>query len=291
MKCKCCNKELTEEKFILNTRGKRYLDECKSCVYGKYDYKTLTNDIETGFEDLLRKMDVPYISNVYNSCSSIGGYMRIINSLPQYKGIRFKNSVFSSGGDIVMRSEITDGINKSTISYRNDGVIDFKVQKVDIIEILDEEIDHLIRKFKQAREENNIGTFKNLFLAFKEVYNMRKEELEDDWKLMYSEYSTGGRIDNTGRYIKKQVAIWQQNSKGQVRNHKVWNVEEKDSFAENIRQHGIEVAKEQIDATNNANKDNSVISYGTIEISDEDVKKITKEIEEELKTNKGTVRI
>lgn len=291
MKCKSCNKILPEEKFILNTRGKRYLDECKSCVYGKYDYKTLTNDIETGFEDLLRKMDVPYIANVYNSCSSIGGYMRIILSMPQYKGLRFKDSVFSCNDHIEMRSEITDDINKSTISYRNDGVIDFKVQKVDIIEILDEEIDHLIRKFKQAREENNIGTFKNLFLAFKEVYNMRKEELEDDWKLMYSEYSTGGRIDNTGSYIKKQVAIWQQNSKGQVRNHKVWNVEEKDSFAENIREHGIEVAKEQIDAINNANKDNSVISYGTIEISDEDVKKITKEIEEELKTNKGTVWI
>lgn len=36
-----------------------------------------------------------------------------------------------------------------------------------------------------------------------------------DWKLMYSEYT----IDD-----KKQIAIWEQNGEGQIRNHKTWDI-------------------------------------------------------------------
>lgn len=38
-----------------------------------------------------------------------------------------------------------------------------------------------------------------------------------DWKLMYSEYSSGEE---------KQVAVWEQNHDTQIRNHKIWIVTE-----------------------------------------------------------------
>jgi hypothetical protein len=40
-----------------------------------------------------------------------------------------------------------------------------------------------------------------------------------DWKTTYSEYTTS--IDNQEV---RQVAIWEQNSDRQIRNHKVWNI-------------------------------------------------------------------
>jgi len=52
-----------------------------------------------------------------------------------------------------------------------------------------------------------------------------------DWKPMHSEYTTNENIDsgcaNVIKYRSiKQVAVWEQNGEGQIRNHKVWNVKE-----------------------------------------------------------------
>jgi hypothetical protein len=47
-----------------------------------------------------------------------------------------------------------------------------------------------------------------------------------DWRLRYSEYYA--RVDTpNGSKNQKQVAVWEQDNSGQIRNHKVWEVEEK----------------------------------------------------------------
>lgn len=47
---------------------------------------------------------------------------------------------------------------------------------------------------------------------------------EYDWKLEYSEYETSEN---------KQIAVWEQNHSGDIRNHKVWNVIDKKSKYDN----------------------------------------------------------
>lgn len=47
---------------------------------------------------------------------------------------------------------------------------------------------------------------------------------EYDWKLEYSEYETSEN---------KQIAVWEQNHSGDIRNHKVWNVTDKKNKSNN----------------------------------------------------------
>lgn len=64
-----------------------------------------------------------------------------------------------------------------------------------------------------------------------------------DWQLMYSEYRTNERVTKTNgndtvTTFVKQVAVWEQNQQGTIRNHKIWNIEElsgkKDSAKLNV---------------------------------------------------------
>ena len=71
-------------------------------------------------------------------------------------------------------------------------------------------------KFRLNRFNEYAGSDENR--AFNEI-KMVKEILNllemYDWKLIHSEYHTGEV---------KQVAVWEQNGEGLIRNHKVWNV-------------------------------------------------------------------
>lgn len=77
---------------------------------------------------------------------------------------------------------------------------------------LKEEAKLLDAKIAKARNENNYGTYKNLINAYSEILKLIDRY---DWQLMHSEYYTEG---------KKQVAVWEQNGEGSIRNHKVWDV-------------------------------------------------------------------
>jgi hypothetical protein len=97
----------------------------------------------------------------------------------------------------------------------------------------------------QTNTEKTITKLKNSLNEYK--YNLRynpNESLNEikliketmnlidlyDWKLKYSEYNT-----TEG----KQVAVWEQNGDGQIRNHKVWNVEDKNSIKKHY--HTVEI--------------------------------------------------
>lgn len=72
----------------------------------------------------------------------------------------------------------------------------------------------LSESLKKCREKDNFSMYKNLINAYKEVTRLIQDY---DFRLMYSEY----KLENG----KRQIAIWEQNADGVVRNHKVWNVE------------------------------------------------------------------
>ena len=98
--------------------------------------------------------------------------------------------------------------------------------KQEMVKRLKEDCKMLIEKkipkaLDNAIDDRGVGTYRNLTRALAE--NIRLIE-EYDWQLMYSEYST------TTRDAKKQVAIWEQNSDGEIRNHKVWNVVDESQY-------------------------------------------------------------
>lgn len=88
-----------------------------------------------------------------------------------------------------------------------------------IVSKLKSDIDVLLTKLSDSLTNGEFGTYKNLVSAIKGNLEIIKELSKDDYELMYSQYST--TID--GMKI-PQVAVWEQNSDGDIRNHKTWNV-------------------------------------------------------------------
>lgn len=132
------------------------------------------------------------------NCNVVGGVIDL-NGYEKY------------GDNIKYKNKITDEISMST----------------NLVDILNNEINCLIKKIEKAREGDNIGTYKNLIIALKDVVKLRNEELSNDYKLIYSEYRTEVSGDNQGNVnYQKQVAVWEQNGDGLIRNHKVWNVQD-----------------------------------------------------------------
>ena len=88
-----------------------------------------------------------------------------------------------------------------------------------VVKALDKDIDSLLDKLKASLDNNNFSNYKMFINNLKDTVNL-KQSL--DWKLLYSEYKT----QVSGNDFQKQVAVWEQNGDGNIRNHKVWNVEE-----------------------------------------------------------------
>lgn len=70
-------------------------------------------------------------------------------------------------------------------------------------------LDNIIAK---TREKCDYGTYKNIINAYSEILRLIEKY---DWELKYSEYKTDE---------KRQVAIWEQNGDGIIRNHKKWDI-------------------------------------------------------------------
>lgn len=71
----------------------------------------------------------------------------------------------------------------------------------------------LQQKFHKLQEDNNIKGSIDCLRLLKDTLSLIKEY---DWHLEYSEYKTDG---------KKQVAVWEQNHYGDIKNHKIWNID------------------------------------------------------------------
>lgn len=80
------------------------------------------------------------------------------------------------------------------------------------VKTLTEDAMSLQQKFHKLQDDNNIKGSIDCLRLLKDTLSLIKEY---DWHLEYSEYKTDGI---------KQVAVWEQNHCGDIKNHKVWNV-------------------------------------------------------------------
>lgn len=113
-------------------------------------------------------------------------------------------------------------------------VMQYLLKDVDLKEFKDVTIKTTIDRIKkdcnviqvkmfEALKNDNIGTYNNLQKALVNNINAIKS-LEADYTTVYSEYETKEN-PITGK-VNKQVAIWEQNSDGEIRNRKSWDVKE-----------------------------------------------------------------
>ena len=80
------------------------------------------------------------------------------------------------------------------------------------VETLTKDASSLQQKFHKLQETGDIRASIDCLRLLKETLSLIKEY---DWHLEYSEYKTDGQ---------RQVAVWEQNHCGDIRNHKIWNV-------------------------------------------------------------------
>lgn len=70
----------------------------------------------------------------------------------------------------------------------------------------------LQQKFHKLQKEDDIRASIDCLRLLKDTLSLIKEY---DWHLEYSEYKTNG---------KQQIAVWEQNHCGEIRNHKVFDI-------------------------------------------------------------------
>lgn len=92
---------------------------CKVCLAGQVN----ENDIST-VKEVLRQIDKPFIFMVWKSAydspkDTFGNYMKIINSLPQYKNMTYDNSI----DEIENIDDIDDSFENSIEDVESDGNI------------------------------------------------------------------------------------------------------------------------------------------------------------------------
>lgn len=87
----------------------------------------------------------------------------------------------------------------------------------EIISSLKQDAIDLQKKFTASKNDNDVRARIDILRLLKDTLSLIKDY---DWKLMYSEYETKGIEENSH----KEIAIWEQNSEGNIRNHIVWEV-------------------------------------------------------------------
>jgi hypothetical protein len=87
---------------------------------------------------------------------------------------------------------------------------------LNVVEFLKVEENLLREKANKILNNGDFAMYTKIINAYETVVELIKKY---DWKTQYSEYT----ITEEGKDI-KQVAVWEQNGDGQIRNHKVWNV-------------------------------------------------------------------
>ena len=89
----------------------------------------------------------------------------------------------------------------------------------DIVSSLKQDAIDLQNKFSTLKNDiNDIKPKIDILRLLKDTLSLIKEY---DWKLMYSEYKT---LQIPNEDCHKEIAIWEQNSEGNIRNHIVWEV-------------------------------------------------------------------
>lgn len=92
-------------------------------------------------------------------------------------------------------------------------------EKINILKMVE---DMLYKELKQELSSpfyKKTGDIMNIQKLIKENENSIKRLIDEDYKLMYTQY-------REGKDDQLYVAVWEQDSDENIRNHKVWKVEE-----------------------------------------------------------------
>lgn len=148
--------------------------------------------------------DLIFDQRIIESCNGIGDYMKSINSLTQYNGKKFIDSVI-----------FLDNKTQYEAKPHHHAVADDMINKgLDLVCALRNEQQLLLEKMKSALDENNVGTYKNLVLALKEITSLVQKE---EWTQKWSKYS----CDN-----KEYISVWEQHET-EIKNHRKFELEGK----------------------------------------------------------------
>ena len=83
----------------------------------------------------------------------------------------------------------------------------------EVVKTLKEDSFSLQKKFHTLQEKNDIKGSIDCLRLLKDTLSLIRDY---DWELKYSEYETDGH---------KEVAVWEQNHCGDIRNYKRWIIE------------------------------------------------------------------
>ena len=87
----------------------------------------------------------------------------------------------------------------------------------EVVENLKIEIRSLNDRLKECRRKGDFSTYKMLINCYRDTMGIIEKY---DFQTKFSEYNSTGE---NGKFS-KMVSVWEQNSEGTVRNHKVWEV-------------------------------------------------------------------
>jgi hypothetical protein len=195
--CEECGieKNLEQNYYLSRIPNEEKMDICKSCFKDKYYLCS---------KDAFKKYNLPFLYDLWESTKAkvdndkvIGIYMSKINSLPQYKGLEWKDSKLDKEIDEVIEINFYD----------------------DIVKNLKKEAEKLNRNLIIFRETSRMNDYIATLKSLRETLELISKY---DWKLNYSEYKIEDR-DEKGMFI-KQISVWEQNHDNQIRSHKIWNV-------------------------------------------------------------------
>lgn len=88
-----------------------------------------------------------------------------------------------------------------------------------ILENLKKEAKHLNTKLQKLRDNNDMNGYISTLRSLKDTLDLIKKY---DWQLMYSKYGVVDETDSSLKNYVTEIAIWEQNHEGQIRNHKKW---------------------------------------------------------------------
>lgn len=196
--CSCCGLEKQEDEFYRSRLiGQARMDICKTCFVSEL----FTND----FYSVFRKYNIPFLFNLWNNVGKhtdgrketvLQEYMKTINSLPQYRGLVWKDSILEE-----------DENTKNEVNFYDS-----------IITNLKKEASELNKKLSKIRDTgNDMNNYISTLKSLRETLDLISKY---DWRFEYSEYKVKDDSDN---WI-KQISVWEQNHDNQIRNHKFWNV-------------------------------------------------------------------
>lgn len=139
--CHDCNRFLPADKFYVSSKWKSgVIPTCRECLnkiaLGFNEKTEKTNETEETFKEALRIAKLPFLRKEYNSAvatlqdttngarriSTFQQYMGVIQSLPQYKDMRWEDGDFEAAEEVEEEKEVKLSKEKKKIAQKRFGL-------------------------------------------------------------------------------------------------------------------------------------------------------------------------